>query len=112
MRCPRQNREALATLREPSSPKSNGPKSIGLADSEALALSALGWVLGEASRAQRLLGLTGLTPDALREGLGDPAMLAAVLDFLCAHEPDLLAAAEALGVAPGEIAGARERLAR
>jgi hypothetical protein len=69
-------------------------------------------VLGEESRAQRLLALTGLTPDALREGLGDPAMLAAVLDFLCAHEPDLLAAAEALGVAPGEIAGARVRLAQ
>jgi hypothetical protein len=37
-------------------------------------------------------------------------MLGAVLEFLCAHEPDLLAAADALGVAPGDIAGARERL--
>jgi hypothetical protein len=35
-----------------------------------------------------------------------------VLDFLCAHEPDLLAAAEALSVAPAEIAAARESLAR
>lgn len=71
----------------------------------------LGWVLGEESRAQRLLALTGLTPDALRAGLGDPGLLGAVLDFLCAHEPDLLAAAEALGIAPGEIAAAREGLA-
>jgi hypothetical protein len=33
-----------------------------------------------------------------------------VLDFLCAHEPDLLAAAGALGVSPAELAQARERL--
>jgi hypothetical protein len=47
----------------------------------------------------------------LRAGLGDSAMLGAVLDFLCAHEPDLLAAAEALGVEPWELTAARERLA-
>ena len=46
----------------------------------------------------------------LRGGLGDPAVLGAVLDFLCAHEPDLVAAADALGVAPQALAGARERL--
>lgn len=103
MRIPRLKNEALAILREPSSPAS---------DPQVLALSALGWVLGEESRAQRLLGLTGLTPDILRQGLGDPTLLAAVLDFLCAHEPDLLAAAEALGVAPGELAEAREGLTR
>ena len=56
------------------------------------------------------MALTGLSPDELRAGLGDFALLAAVLEFLCAHEPDLLAAADALGVAPGDIAGARERL--
>jgi Protein of unknown function (DUF3572) len=33
-----------------------------------------------------------------------------VIDFLCSHEPDLVAAAEALGVAPGDLAAARERL--
>ncbi len=79
-------------------------------DSQALALSALGWLLSDGERAGRLLALTGLTPETLRGGLGDPAMLAAVLDFLCAHEPDLVAAADALGVAPQELAGARERL--
>jgi hypothetical protein len=75
-----------------------------------LALSALGWVLSNDDRAARLLALTGLTPEALREGLGDRATLAAVLDFLCGHEPDLVAAACALGVPPQELAGARERL--
>ena len=68
------------------------------------------WVLGQEDRAERLLSLTGLTPDELRAGVGDIGLLAAVLDFLCGHEPDLVAAADALGVTPGEIAGARERL--
>jgi hypothetical protein len=97
----------LTILRDRSSP---APDAAG--DAEALALSALGWVLGDEDRAARLLAVTGLTPASLRGGLGDPATLGAVLDFLCAHEPDLLAAAEALGVAPQHLAGAGERLAR
>lgn len=79
-------------------------------DPTALALGALGWVLNDEPRAERLLSLTGLTPDALREGLGDPGVLSAVLDFLAAHEPDLVAAAEALGVTPGELLAAQQRL--
>jgi len=37
-------------------------------------------------------------------------VLGAVLDFLGAHEPDLLAAAAALGIDPGELVAARGRL--
>ena len=81
-----------------------------LAHTVTLALGALGWLLGDAPRAERLLALTGLSPDALRAGLGNPAMLGAVLDFLAAHEPDLVAAAEALGVQPQDLMAARERL--
>lgn len=80
-------------------------------DAQTLALSALGWVLSDQDRAERLLALTGLTPEDLRERLADPAVLAAVLDFLCAHERDLVAAAEALQVPPQDLASARERLA-
>ncbi len=90
----------LTILRDKTSP----------ADPQALALTALGWVLGDEDRAGRLLALTGLTPEELRAGLGDGSVLGAVLDFLCAHEPDLVAAADALGVSPAELAGARERL--
>lgn len=79
-------------------------------EAEALALGALGWVLGDGDRASRLLALTGLTPDTLRDRLGDRALLAAVLDFLCGHEPDLLAAADALAIEPGALAAARDRL--
>jgi hypothetical protein len=80
------------------------------ADPETLALSALGWTLAEPERAQRLLALTGLTPEDLRERLGDPGLLSAVLGFLEAHEPDLLACSEALGVAPLDLVAARQRL--
>jgi hypothetical protein len=79
-------------------------------DAEALALSALSWTLGEESRAQRLLALTGLTPANLRERLAEPGLLAATLGFLEAHEPDLLAAADALGVTPETLVEARRRL--
>ena len=81
-------------------------------DPEALALSALGWALAEDARAQRLLALTGLTPEDLRGRIGEPALLAAVLGFLEAHEPDLIACAGALGVAPAALVEARRRLDR
>ena len=79
-------------------------------DPETLALSALGWALADDARAGRLLALTGLTPADLRDRLSDPAVLAAVLGFLEAHEPDLIAAAEALDVSPTALVDARRRL--
>ena len=80
------------------------------ADPEALALAALGWVLASEERAERFLALTGLTPDELRAGLGERSVMAAVLEFLAQYEPDMLAAAAALGVEPQVLANARERL--
>jgi hypothetical protein len=68
-------------------------------------------VLGDPSRAQRFLDLTGLTPDSLRAGLGEAATQRAVLDFLCAHEPDLMAACEALELIPSQLVAAQEALA-
>ena len=81
-------------------------------DSEPLALSALGWTLSDDARAQRLLALTGLEPEGLRSRLGDRSMLAEILRFLEAHEPDLIACAEALDVTPERLVEARRRLER
>lgn len=67
-------------------------------------------MLADQDRAERLLALTGLTPEALRGGLNSPALLGAVLDFLASHEPDLLAACAALGIEPAELVSARKRL--
>jgi hypothetical protein len=69
-------------------------------------------VLTDERRAQRFLDLTGLTPEQLRGRIETPALQLSVLEFLCAHEPDLLAAAESLDVEPAAIAAARERLER
>ena len=80
------------------------------ADPETLALSALGWILADEARAKRLLALTGLDPAALRQRLGEPGLLASVLAFLEAHEPDLIAAADALDVLPAALVEARRRL--
>jgi len=63
-------------------------------------------VLGDDARSERFLALTGLTPEVLRDGLGDPATLGAILDYLSAHEADLTAAADALGVTPQALAEA------
>lgn len=77
---------------------------------EALALRALGWILADEPRAERLLGMTGLTPGGLRGALGERATLAAILAFLTAHEPDLVACGEALDIGPDAIAAAAHRL--
>lgn len=76
----------------------------------ALALAALGWTLSDDGRAERLLSLTGLTPEELRASLGEPATLAATLAFLEAHEPDLIACAEAIGATPAALVEARRKL--
>jgi hypothetical protein len=81
-------------------------------NAEALALQALAWTLGDQARASRLLNLTGLEPAELRARAGEPALLAAALGFLEAHEPDLLACAEDLDVTPQSLIAARETLER
>ncbi len=77
-----------------------------------LALEALGWALTDERRAERLLSLTGLTPERLRHGIDDTAVQAAVLEFLAAHEPDLVAAAVALDTTPEALVAAHRELAR
>ena len=81
-------------------------------DPHVTALEALGWILSDGPRAQRFLDLTGLSPETLRNSAAGNETQRAVLDFLCAHEPDLIAAADTLDIAPEEIAHARDRLGR
>ena len=69
-------------------------------------------MLADDQRAERLLSLTGLTPEVLRDNLTDRSTLAAVLDYLAGHEPDLLLAADALNVPPERLVEARRELSR
>ena len=75
-----------------------------------LALAALAATLGCERRAQRFIDLTGIGTDELRARAGEPALLAALIRFLEAHEPDLLAVAEAVGAMPEDLVDARRQL--
>lgn len=90
-------------------------RQVGKQDSETdagtLALLALGWIVSDASRADRLLALTGLDADALREGVADPAIWRALFSFLADHEPDLVACSDAIGTSPEKLIAAQQSLA-
>ncbi|MBA4765579.1 MAG: DUF3572 family protein [Erythrobacter sp.] len=77
---------------------------------EVFALEALGWALTDEKRAERLLSLTGLTPERLRHGIDDRSVQVAVLDFLAGHESDLVAAADALNTRPETLVAAAKEL--
>ena len=79
-------------------------------DASTLALMALAWCLEDSRRADRLLGLTGLTTNDLRSRVEAPSVQAAVLGFFQAHEPDLIACAEAIGVKPEALVAAQGTL--
>ena len=79
-------------------------------DPYALALQALAATLSDERRARRFLDLTGIETGELRAKAGDPALLGAVVAFLEAHEPDLLAVSAQLGVEPGAIVAAGREL--
>ena len=79
-------------------------------DAEVLALSALAATLSDERRARRFLDLSGIETEDLRERAGDPVLLAALLRFLEAHEPDLLDVAEAIGGKPEDLVAARQAL--
>jgi hypothetical protein len=79
-------------------------------DPQALALAALAATLADDRRARRFLELTGIGTDELRRRANDPALLAALIAFLEAHEPDLISVAEEIGVEPAKLAAIRHEL--
>jgi hypothetical protein len=79
-------------------------------DPYALALSALAAALTDERRAQRFLALTGIETDELRRRAADPALLASLIAFLEAHEPDLLSVSEAIGVKADALVAARREI--
>ncbi len=88
------------------------PPALTADEAELIALRALAWVAGDERLGPRLLALTGLDAATLRARAGTREVLGATLDFLAAHEADLVACAGSIGVAPTAIAAAREALGR
>jgi hypothetical protein len=79
-------------------------------DPHALALAALAATLTDVRRAQRFLDLTGIGTDDLRRRANEPGLLAALIRFLEAYEPDLLAVSEQIGVKAEALIAARRSL--
>ena len=79
-------------------------------DARTIALSALAATLTDERRAQRFLDLTGIGTDELRRRADDPAILSALIGFLEAHEPDLIAVAEVMNVDAVALVEARREL--
>ena len=79
-------------------------------DAHSLALSALAATLTDERRARRFLDLTGIGTDDLRRRVDDAGLLCALIGFLEAHEPDLVAVSEQIGVKPEELVGAGRAL--
>ena len=75
-----------------------------------LALSALAATLTDERRARRFLDLTGIGTDELRLRADEAPLLRALIGFLEAHEPDLVAVSEQIGVKPEELVAAGRAL--
>lgn len=78
---------------------------------QAIALQALVWILADDDRAQRLLAISGLTPDDMRASIRESWLMDAALTYLEGYEPDLIACANAIDTAPEELIRARKIIA-
>lgn len=77
-----------------------------------IAVSALGFLGGDAERLARFLDMTGLEPAGIRAAARSPAFLPAVLDHLMADESLLLAFAAEESLPPERVAEARAVLGK
>jgi hypothetical protein len=85
-------------------------KSAERHDPEGLAIAALLFIAAETETLSRFLELTGLDPGDVRAAAADQRFLLAVLDFLMADEPLLLAFATSENLAPETIVSAHRKL--
>ncbi|NKB53565.1 MAG: DUF3572 family protein [Rhizobiaceae bacterium] len=84
--------------------------SINHQSAEAIAIAGLSRLAGDDDLLMRFCGITGILPNDIRQASGQPGFLVGVLDFYLAHEPDLLAWAEADDLRPESIVAARHSL--
>ncbi len=96
---------------KPAAKSGVSPGSGNRDGAEEIAISALGFLAADSDRLDRFLALTGLDPSGLRQAAARPGFLLAVMDHVCAHEPDLIAFAEHAGLAPDKVDSARRALA-
>ena len=86
------------------------PRSISEGAAQALALTALAYLLDDPDRAARFCAASGVAGTDLGTQLGDPSFLGGVLDFVLDDETLLVEVAAAAGLSPETVLGARQRL--
>ncbi|SPF78086.1 DUF3572 domain-containing protein [Pseudoprimorskyibacter insulae] len=77
---------------------------------ETIGLQAISWLVGNDELLPIFLGSTGASLDDIREGVADPAMQGAVLDFLLMDDAWLTGFADANGCAYEDVMQARMHL--
>lgn len=77
---------------------------------EILAINALGFLASDSERLGRFLAVSGIGPDALRDGASSPQFLAGVMDYLLADESLLFLFTESQGIRADEPQKARRAL--
>jgi len=85
-------------------------RTIDRAAAEEIAIAALGFVAADPVLLPRFLSITGIEASEIRSAARAPGFLAGVLQFIAAHEPTLLAFAQAAGRNPDSIAAALRAL--
>ena len=82
----------------------------GNTDATVTGLQLLAHIFADDDLGERFMAFSGLDADDLRARAGDSALLAGLIDFVAANEPDLVAAADAIGVPPATIIAAGRAL--
>lgn len=77
---------------------------------ETLALQAVVWLVGEENLLPTFLGSSGLSETDLRTQLGDPDLLASVLDFILMDDAWVMQFCDAQGLAYDRLMQARAAL--
>ena len=88
-----------------------GRERMDRAGAERIGLEALVFMTGDAARLSRFLALSGMTPDELRAGAGEPSLHAALLEHLRQDESLLLVFAASAQVRPEDVEPALRLLA-
>ena len=66
---------------------------------EMIGLQAVTWMIGNDELRDVFLGASGLAEQDLRDGLGDPAFLGSVLEFICQDDTWVIGFCDANGLA-------------
>jgi hypothetical protein len=77
---------------------------------EMLAIQALAFIAEDDTRLSGFVGLTGIAVQSIRDAAREPNFLTGVLEHILADENLLIAFAGSAGIAPTEVARARQAL--